>query len=103
MSTVPISGVSVSPVPYQRLDGSVSAAVQAGPVPHDSVEISDEARRRARDAYTRSPLPGEVRYDAPHTDDPDFPWEVAHQEWVDLMAKVFNRIGEESERVSAAA
>jgi len=90
-------------VPYQRLDGSVSVTVPAGPAPHDSVEISAEARRLARDAYSRSPLPGEVRYDAPHTDDPDFPWEVAHQEWVDLMAKVFDRISEESEHVSAAA
>lgn len=103
MNTVPIPGVSVGPVPYHRREISSPAILPGAPGAQDSIEISDEARRLARDAYSRSPLPGEVRYDAPHTDDPDFPWEVAHQEWVDLMAKVFDRIGAESERTPAAA
>lgn len=58
-------------------------------LPADSVEISTEARRLAAEAAENVHLWGEVRYDPPHTDDPDFPWEVAHQQWIDLMQKVF--------------
>jgi hypothetical protein len=54
----------------------------------DVVEISAEARAAAaRDDNFQ--LWGEIRYDYPHTDDPDLPWEVAAKEWEELMAKVF--------------
>ncbi len=55
----------------------------------DTVEISRAAREKAAQNADQKALWGEVRYDAPHTDDPDMPWEAAHQEWVDLMQKVF--------------
>ncbi|MEO8541164.1 MAG: hypothetical protein ABI577_15590 [bacterium] len=60
----------------------------------DTVEISSEARGQAQAAAEAIHLWGEVRYDPPHTDDPDLPWEAAHQEWVDLMRKV---LGEQPE------
>jgi len=56
------------------------------------VEISAEARQAAADrANEEIRLWGEVRYDPPHTDDPDLPYEVAHREWLDLMEKVFGK------------
>mgnify|MGYP001007966867 CR=1 FL=1 len=57
--------------------------------PEDSVQISPEARKRAAEAADKLHLWGEVRYDPPHNDDPDLPWEAAHQEWMDLMTEVF--------------
>ena len=68
--------------------GKTALAVSAGA--RDRVEISAEARRRAADEASEDVrLWGEVRYEYPHTDDPDLPHEVAHAQWVDLMAKVF--------------
>lgn len=63
-------------------------------VPQDTVQISAEARKKAAEATEAIRLWGEVRYDPPHTDDPDLPWEAAHQEWIDLMTRVF---GEEKQ------
>ena len=94
MSTTPVSGAAgaTAYLPHPQGGAAFAAVHAASPVApaRDAVEISAEARRLARDAYS-----GEVRFDAPHTDDPDFPWEIAHQEWVDLMARVFTRMGEE--------
>lgn len=70
------------------------------PAPRDSVQISPEARRRAAEADDVH-LWGEVRFDPPHYDDPDLPWEVAHQEWMDLMTRVFGE--QESEAEAPAA
>lgn len=58
----------------------------AQPAARDTVQISAEARKKAAEDIH---LWGEVRFDPPHNDDPDLPWEAAHQEWVDLMTKVF--------------
>ncbi len=92
MSTVPVSGATAvaAYLPVARLDG-VDAPVLPVALPgaRDSVHISEEARRLAKEAMPDIRLFGEVRYDPPHTDDPDFPWEVAHRQWVDLMKKVF--------------
>ena len=78
--------------------GMTALAVSAGA--KDRVEISAEARKAASDALDDIHLWGEVRYDPPHTDDPDLPHEVAHQEWLDLMSKVFGEhphsIGEDA-------
>ena len=54
----------------------------APPAQSDTVEISAEARSRANSENIK--LWGEVRYEYPHTDDPDLPWEVAHQQWNEL-------------------
>ncbi len=59
------------------------------PEARDTVQISAEARKKAAEASEDLHLWGEVRYDPPHNDDPDLPWEAAHQEWVDLMTRVF--------------
>ena len=67
----------------------LGTATIAPPAAPDSIEISAEARRRAEADAEHLALWGEVRYEYPHTDDPDLPWEVQHQEWKDLMAKVF--------------
>jgi hypothetical protein len=69
----------------------LGTATIAPPATPDSVEISAEARRAAAADADNLRLWGEVRYEYPHTDDPDLPWEVQHQEWKDLMAKVFKR------------
>lgn len=92
MSTVPVSGASAiaAYLPAARSGGGDAAVPPVAlPGARDSVHISDEARRLAREAMPDIRLFGEVRYDPPHTDDPDFPWEVAHRQWVDLMEKVF--------------
>ena len=60
----------------------------APPAQPDSVEISAEARAAAA-RQENLELWGEIRYEYPHNDDPDLPWEIASQEWRDLMAKVF--------------
>lgn len=69
----------------------------AQPFPQDSVQISPEARKKAAEAAADIHLWGEVRYDPPHNDDPDLPWEAAHQEWVDLMTRVFGAEGNAAE------
>jgi hypothetical protein len=93
MSTVPVSGATAvaAYLPSVRFDSPDSPAFPVPRIPGatDSVQISDEARRLARESLPELHLFGEVRYDPPHTDDPDFPWEVAHRQWVDLMKKVF--------------
>ncbi len=96
MSTVPVSGATAvaAYLPFARFDAPDAHALPV-PLPagaRDSVQISDEARRLAQDALPDIHLFGEVRYDPPHTDDPDFPWEVAHRQWVDLMKKVFGQL-----------
>ena len=64
-------------------------AMVAPPAAPDTVEISYEARQMAAREGEDLQLWGEVRYDYPHTDDPDMPWEVQHQQWTELIAKVF--------------
>jgi hypothetical protein len=71
---------------YEPGMGDASIAPQAAP---DSVQISAEAREAAASDLENLRLWGEVRYEYPHTDDPDLPWEVAAQQWEELMAKVF--------------
>lgn len=65
------------------------------PAQRDTVEISAAARERAAQENMR--LWGEVRFDYPHTDDPDMPWEVRQQQWMDLLAKVFKKPGKTEE------
>ncbi|MBK7723890.1 MAG: hypothetical protein IPI33_01165 [Dehalococcoidia bacterium] len=101
MDTRPISAVMAIaayrlPVSREWAPGMGSTALAVSEGAKDRVEISAEARQRAA-ASTEPQLWGEVRYEYPHTDDPDLPWEVAHQEWTDLMAKVFGSPDEESE------
>jgi hypothetical protein len=74
------------PVTREYAPGMGMARLTAA-VERDIVEISAEARRRA--GAENVTLWGEVRFDYPHTDDPDLPWEVAHQQWNELMEKVF--------------
>ena len=93
MDTRPISAVMAIaayqlPVARDYRPGMGTADV-APPAAPDTVEISTEARRRAAENAENLQLWGEVRYEYPHTDDPDFPWEVQHQQWQDLMKKVF--------------
>lgn len=84
-------------VPVDRdFGGPVDLRGYQPALPTDSVEISSEARRLAAEAAMNVHLWGEVRFDPPHTDDPDFPWEVAHQQWIDLIQKVFKRSEEEA-------
>jgi hypothetical protein len=94
MSTVPVSGATAvaAYLPFARFDAPLPRGFPPPLLPGgDSVQISAEARRLAKDALPDIHLFGEVRYDPPHTDDPDFPWEVAHRQWVDLMRKVFGQ------------
>ena len=94
MDTRPISAVLAIaayqlPIARDYAPGMGTATI-APPAAPDSVEISAEGRRRAAAADAENlRLWGEVRYEYPHTDDPDLPWEVQHQQWKDLMAKVF--------------
>lgn len=106
MSTVPVSGATAvtAYLPFARFDAPGQPVLPV-PLPagaRDSVHISDEARRLAKDALPDLHLFGEVRYDPPHTDDPDFPWEVAHRRWVDLMQKVFGQ-GENADGADSTA
>jgi hypothetical protein len=92
MDTRPISAVMALaayqlPVAREYAPGLGFAAIAPMARP-DSVEISAEARAAAAREENLQ-LWGEVRYDYPHTDDPDLPWEVAAQEWEELMARVF--------------
>lgn len=93
MDTRPISAVlaiASYQLPLARdYAGGSEAAPFARPLPQDSVQISPEARKKAAEAAADIHLWGEVRFDPPHNDDPDLPWEAAHQEWVELMTKVF--------------
>lgn len=73
------------------------------PLPQDSVQISPEARKKAAEAAANIHLWGEVRFDPPHNDDPDLPWEAAHQEWVDLMTRVFAAEGQSESKDSATS
>ena len=92
MDTRPISAVmaiAAYQMPVARdYHPGLGTAMVAPPAAPDTVEISYEARKLARENEDLE-LWGEVRYDYPHTDDPDFPWEVQHQQWTDLIAKVF--------------
>lgn len=102
MDTRPISAVMAIaayrlPVAREWAPGLGTTALAVSEGAKDRVEISDAARKRAAESADPK-LWGEVRYDYPHTDDPDLPWEVAHQQWTDLMAKVFgDKEGEETE------
>ena len=103
MDTRPISAV-LAIASYQlpvarEYSASDDSPAYLPPLPRDSVQISAEARKRAADAAEKLHLWGEVRYDPPHTDDPDLPWEAAHQEWMDLMHKVF---GEDASKTKQA-
>lgn len=94
MDTRPISAVMAIaayqlPVARDYRPGMGLAALAASEGAQDRVEISAEARQRAAASTEDLRLWGEVRYEYPHTDDPDMPWEVQHQEWTDLMKKVF--------------
>lgn len=100
MDTRPISAVMALaayqlPVARDYAPGMGHARIAPTAQP-DSVQISAEARAAAA-RHENIELWGEIRYDYPHTDDPDFPWEVAAKEWEDLMARVFKRTGEGTE------
>lgn len=98
MDTRPISAVMAIAsyqLPVARDSSPHGDLPLPAPAPRDSVEISAEARRRAAEADNVR-LWGEVRFDPPHYDDPDLPWEVAHQEWIDLMTRVFGQSDEEA-------
>lgn len=104
MDTRPISAVlaiAAYQLPVARGYGTPGDATPPPPpFPRDVVEISPEARRKAEGAASDLRLWGEVRYDPPHNDDPDLPWEVEHKQWVEMVAKVLG--GEkEKERRSA--
>lgn len=106
MTSVPVSGASAvaAYLPFARADSLRPRGLPVLLLPGgDSVQISDEARRLARDAMPDIHLFGEVRYDPPHTDDPDFPWEVAHRQWVDLMKKVFGEGKDGSDAASPSS
>lgn len=92
MDTRPISAVMALaayqlPVARVYAPGMGFASI-APPAQPDSVEISAAARAAAAQQENIE-LWGEIRYEYPHTDDPDLPWEVASQKWQELMAKVF--------------
>ena len=94
METRPVSTVMAiaayqMPVARDFHPGMGGHSFISPPAAPDSVEISAEARKRASQDLENLRLWGEVRYDYPHNDDPDFPWEVQHQQWTDLIAKVF--------------
>lgn len=59
----------------------------AGPMA-DSVVISEAARKLAEQSRPDIVLWGEIRFDPPHHDDPDLPWEIQHQEWMEVVEKV---------------
>ena len=93
METHPISPVMAIdayqlPVARDYAPG-MGVAHLSPPAQPDTVEISAAARERA--AQETMTLWGEVRFDYPHHDDPDLPWEVRQQEWMNLMAKVFKK------------
>lgn len=101
MDTRPISAVmaiAAYQLPVARSYSQQEGVVYPAPLPReDSVQISAEARARAaRDAVDLH-LWGEVRYDPPHTDDPDLPWEVEHEQWTSLMEKVFGKSADTAE------
>lgn len=95
METSPVPGLIGAAAYRTFLPGNASPLVRQPPPVADTVEISDEGRALAaryaghfpRDAYWE-----QVRYDPPHTDDPDFPWEVAHARWLQLIDSVFGRV-----------
>ncbi|GIW16292.1 MAG: hypothetical protein KatS3mg063_2145 [Tepidiforma sp.] len=100
MDTRPVSGLLGAAAYRPFLPGNGSALVRYPPPaaaePVDVVELSPEARDLARQfaqPFPRDAYWDQVRYDPPHTDDPDFPWEVAHQEWMQLVDRVFRRDG----------
>ncbi len=92
MDVRPISGL-VGAAAYRPFHPGAGRPLMRHPPPvADVVEISPEARALA-DRYAQ-PFPrdgywDQVRYDPPHTDDPDFPWEIAHNEWLEMIARVF--------------
>lgn len=93
LDTRPISAVLAiaayqMPVARDYHPGMGPAMVAPSAAP-DTLEISYEARQLAARESEALKLWGEVRYDYPHTDDPDLPWETQHQQWTDLIAKVF--------------
>jgi len=94
METRPLSAALVIAAyrPVPQFDSALGTAYRmplTRQQPEDSVEISAEARELAEAATPELRLFGQVRYDPPHTDDPDLPWEVQHMAWISLMAKVF--------------
>lgn len=97
METRPVSGLLGAAAYRPFLPGNGSPVVRHPPPVADVtdiVEISPEARHLARLHAQEFPRDGywdQVRYDPPHTDDPDFPWEVTHQQWMDLIDRVFRR------------
>jgi len=93
MMADPLSGIPV--LAAYRAVPSAGGRVTLPPPPplppgRDTVEISDEARRLAA-ARVEQAIWGHVRYDPPHTDDPDLPWEVVHDRWMESLRKVFGR------------
>ena len=105
MDTRPISAV-LAIASYQLPVARDYAGANGPPpfpqaVPQDSVQISPEARKKAAEAAPDIHLWGEVRFDPPHNDDPDLPWEAAHQEWVDLMTKVFGAESASDEKAAS--
>jgi hypothetical protein len=68
----------------------------------DSVVISEAARKLAEKAKPDIVLWGEIRFDPPHHDDPDLPWEIQHQEWMEVVEKIMGpRDGSDEDGVAA--
>lgn len=103
MDTRPVSGLLGAAAYRPFLPGNGSPVVRHPPPTADAadtVDISPEARELANRFARPFPRDGywdQVRYDPPHTDDPDFPWEVAHQQWMEIVDRVFRKPGDAAE------
>lgn len=92
--SVPVAGLFVTtayqPATVRDADAELPPPPQPAASPlADTVIISEAARKLAEKAEPDIVLWGEVRFDPPHHDDPDLPWEIQHQEWMKLVEKVF--------------
>lgn len=94
METRPVTGLLGAAAYRPFLPGNGSPVVRQPPPVADIVEISPEARELAEryaQPFPRDSYWDQVRFDPPHTDDPDFPWEIAHQQWMEIVDRVFRR------------
>lgn len=92
--SVPVTGLLVAtayqPATPRDQDAELPPPPQPSPAPlADTVIISEAARKLAEKSAPDIVLWGEIRFDPPHHDDPDLPWEIQHQEWMELVEKVF--------------
>ncbi len=94
METRPVTGLLGAAAYRPFLPGNGSPFLHHPPPVADTVQISPEARAladRFAQPFPRDSYWDQIRFDPPHTDDPDFPWEVAHQKWMELVDRVFRR------------